>query len=701
MTNNENANQHHDLFTLLAFRNMKRSARDYLVYFLTLILVTALMYAFNSLIFQDDVKESIGTEDILLVFLTLATVFIVWIVAWLIRYMVRFIMEKRSGEFGIYLLLGMKNKMVFKLYQKENFLLGITAFLPGLLVGILLREILIAIMYGMLQMEYRLHIRFHYGTFLMTALCYVGCYLLAMQRCKRKFKKMNIQALMNVRRQNEEIKEQHQKAKQFLFPVSVLFILFLRMIITGLDTTGKLALFLICLVLAIYLFYMGLSAWIVRYIRRKGNAIYHRQNLFLLRQFASKLRTMQFTMGTLTALFTIALMGATIALMFHTYQTTVLLEKFPFDVQLYNPDIMKDFSEELALIQDEAKIEDSYAYHIYTDEADQVNIWMYTHIETWGAMFLNADGSPNLEEIRVTEGTLAYCASDTYMRLSDYNYLRNILGYGKISLEEGQYVVHIKKRLRDQVEAIGEGLDIRDASGKNQLYCAGIYDEPFSQDGHNGGDYIVVVPDAVIARMKPFYSEFVVKLEGTAPVGLAEKLDALSLKQKEAWQSEYDVLDSACAGSDNIVNYAVANLVRDNAISEVKYMFASLMIPMFYIGLVFVCVAVTVLSVQQLSDSAKYKFRYDVLKKLGLNSTRVNRLIFWQLFAYYLCPAVLAVAISSMVLSVSQRFVSSTGVAVAHGVFFLHSIGLFLGVYSVYFVLTYVGFKRNVAGVEL
>lgn len=47
---------------------------------------------------------------------------------------------------------------------------------------------------------------------------------------------------------------------------------------------------------------------------------------------------MQFTMGTLTALFTLALMGASVALMFSGYENTVLEEKFPFDVQVYSGD---------------------------------------------------------------------------------------------------------------------------------------------------------------------------------------------------------------------------------------------------------------------------------------------------------------------------------------------------------------------------
>ena len=72
-----------------------------------------------------------------------------------------------------------------------------------------------------------------------------------------------------------------------------------------------------------------------------------------------------------------------------------------------------------------------------------------------------------------------------------------------------------------------------------------------------------------------------------------------------------------CYGTDTIVTYNAVNLVRDNLIPEVKYMLSSIIFPAFYVGLVFLCVALTVLSVHQLSDSAKYKFRYGVLKKIG------------------------------------------------------------------------------------
>lgn len=130
----------------LAFRNVRRSARDYLVYFLTMTFVTALMFAFNSLIFTKDIEEMFEVAGLMMALIGLATFFIVLIVAWLINYMVRFMLEKRSREFGIYLLIGMKKKEIARLYQRENMLLGTCAFLMGMVLGVLLQQIILAIL---------------------------------------------------------------------------------------------------------------------------------------------------------------------------------------------------------------------------------------------------------------------------------------------------------------------------------------------------------------------------------------------------------------------------------------------------------------------------------------------------------------------------------------------------------------------------
>lgn len=687
------------VYRTLSIRNMKRSVKDYLVHMLTMTLVAALMYAFGSLIFQNELERfALELEGLMGMMVGLATFFIMLIVAWLINYMVKFMLEKRSTEFGIYLLLGMKRKAVASLYMRENILLGGTAFAAGSALGILLRQVLMAVMFAMVRMEYHLRIAPDVRTLLMTACCYGGCYLLALLRCRRKFKKMNIHALMNAKRCNEEIKEKFEQGK--LLPLSILFILLFWKMFGRLSDMWQTMWFVIGLVITIYLFYVGLSAWIICYVRRRGTAVYKGQNLFLLRQFASKVRTMQFTMGTLTALFTLALLGASFALMFSDYENTVLEGKFPFDVQIYSRNTEDDFAQEKRVIEESAAVSAYYPYHIYTDGENQVNTWMLTHLQAWGAMYKKADGTPDEAAIermlRDENGDGTYYTYDTYMGLADYNHLRELLGYERVDMSETEYLVQVKPRLKKEAENIGEDLSVKNASGDGFLTCAGVLAEPFSQDGHNGADYVVVVPDAVLGRMRPYYAELVVDIDGETPFGLQKKLE--DLQPEEDLYAVGHVKGDLCCGSDTIVSVAELCLVRDNLMPSVKYMLATIIIPLFYIGLVFVCVAVTVLSVQQVSDGAKYKYRYDVLSKLGLGRAAIEQLLLKQLAAYYLCPALLAVVISGrMILFASSRFIMMTGVPTAVGGFFGKSVALFFGIYLVYFVVTYVEFKRSVA----
>lgn len=278
------------MLSKLAYRNMKRSAKDYIVYILTMTVVASLMYAFGSLIFQNEFSSMMEAGEVMPVMIGMATFFIVLIMAWLIHYMVRFMMEKRGSEFGIYMLLGMKKKTIAMLYIRENILLGSAALIIGCCLGILLSQILMSVMASMIYMEYTPHPDFNKWTALMAVLCYAGCYFLALFRCRRRFKKMNIHDLMNSSKKNEEVKEGHEKIKRLLFPVSILFILAFWTLFTQLTSVGDIAAFMIGLVLTIYLFYMGLSSWITCYVRKRGKGIYKGQNLFLLRQFSSKVR---------------------------------------------------------------------------------------------------------------------------------------------------------------------------------------------------------------------------------------------------------------------------------------------------------------------------------------------------------------------------------------------------------------------------
>ena len=720
----------------LTVRNVRRSARDYLVYVITMTFVTALMFAFNSIIFSPDIRERVDMVGVMAALVGLATFFIVIIVAWLINYMVRFMLERRSREFGTYLLLGLKKKEITRLYLQENMLMGVGAFVLGLLLGVLLQQILMAVLYAMLQTDYDLHLEFNGWCIFTTVCCYGGCYLLALFRCKGRFKRMNICDLMNVGSKNEEVHESHERAKRWLLPLSVIFLvlfglwLFFGGRIDGWNG-GSIIGFIVGLVLVIYLFYIGLASSIVCYIRGDGKGIYRGQNLFLLRQLSSKIKTMRFTMGTITALFMLAFLGSTVAMMFGDYQNKILGEKFPFDVQVYSGDVEDDFSLELGVIGEMCEMKEIYPYHIYTDGTAQVNAWLYTHLKEFGNLYTTPEGEPDVKELAERDDG-CYCEFDTYMQLSDYNRLRKMLGYRQIVLGENEYAIHMKKRVLGETGDFSRHLRVKGKSG--ELAFSGYHTEPFSQDGHNGGDYVIVVPDRA-CELTPYYSELAVDIEGEAPAGLGERLDNLDKKdvysyldwsdneedEEDEETSETDTQkgeekkssadeivgdemsgpNNSCCGSDAIITYAAVNLVRDNVIPEVKYMISSIVFPCFYIGLVSVCVALTVLSVQQLSDSAKYKFRYGVLGKMGLSRREVAGVIRRQLIAYYLCPAAFAAVIAGIIaLFISRKFIFYTGVETEVFQYFGMSFLLFCGVYVLYFVTTYVQFRQNVENVD-
>ena len=132
-------------------------------------------------------------------------------------------------------------------------------------------------------------------------------------------------------------------------------------------------------------------------------------------------------------------------------------------------------------------------------------------------------------------------------------------------------------------------------------------------------------------------------------------------------------------------------------VSEVEAAIITVVSSIFYVALVFICVALTILAVQQLSDSTKYKYRYRVLHHMGVDDRQRAKLIWKQLLIYFGGPILIPVLIS-MILSLKLNHMLLTGTQIQTGnyLFFTVALVLFLLVYSIYFSVTYLCFKRNV-----
>ena len=120
----------------LSFNNMKKSIKDYAVYFLTLVLGVAIFYMFNSLDSQQAMLEVSQSQrqiiKLMIEMLGFISVFVAIVLGLLIVYANNFLINRRKKEFGIYMTLGMGRRQISKIILMETIFVGIISLAIGL-----------------------------------------------------------------------------------------------------------------------------------------------------------------------------------------------------------------------------------------------------------------------------------------------------------------------------------------------------------------------------------------------------------------------------------------------------------------------------------------------------------------------------------------------------------------------------------------
>ena len=139
----------------LSLRNAKRQARDYMVYFVTVVMSAALLYAFNGLVFSQEIISLQSSMDSLPLMIVLASIVVVCVFGWLVAYATGFMLLRRSRELGTYLLIGLENRQVARLFFLENLAVGGCSLALGLVLGALLYQTFRAIILTLFGLPYR------------------------------------------------------------------------------------------------------------------------------------------------------------------------------------------------------------------------------------------------------------------------------------------------------------------------------------------------------------------------------------------------------------------------------------------------------------------------------------------------------------------------------------------------------------------
>lgn len=669
----------------LSVRNAKRQAKDYIIYFITVIISVALMFSFNSIAVSEDISElSTYMKDFGKAIFGISVI-IIFVMAWLINYTMKFMLEKRSKEFGTYQILGIEKKDISNMFTLENILIGSLAFVLGVGAGLFLNQFLTSIIMNLFNQPYQIQIVFDIKAVGLTALYFFGIFVLLLLNCRRKIKKTKVYNLLYADKKNENNVIKKSKGNIIVFITSLVLLLLAyfindREFSNMSNMTGRnIFIALVMLIIGIYLFYISISSFIVkRYLQNKSRK-YKKSNMFLYRNLTSKINTMSITMGTIALMFTFILVGGNVALLMNNMLNNEIEMGYPFEITMSSLD--KDFSIYKDYINKNAKVKEMYEYDLY--DVHNTNIRRAL------------DGSAF--ESRY------YYDTDSVMLLKDYNKLRQMLGYEQVSLGENEAIIHSMKTAEEKFEKYIEKNNSIEICNK-KLTIKQVNGESISQISFNGYTYCIVVPDYMeqlllneqIETRKDgdliYNHKLAVTTEEITTQDFARGLEELIPREEFTITSEY--------GGERYEQSIERGLAyfhtKGERLSEAKSFYAIISFLAFYVALIFVMATATLLAIQQLSDSEKYKYRYELLKKLGMDELEINRTIFKQLFFYFAIPMLLPFILSiPIILSISKIFtIAVTIEEIIRNIGIIY--GMFILVYGIYFIATDVQFTRNI-----
>ena len=688
----------------LSIKNMRKSFKDYAIYFLTLVLGVAIFYMFNSLDSQQAMLEvSQSTRnmiELMIEMLGMVSVFIAIILGLLIVYANNFLINRRKREFGIYMTLGMGRRQISKIILIETILIGIISLIVGIFIGVFASQfmsILVAKLFEADMSEFTFV--FSKDACIKTCICFAIMYLAVMVFNTLTISRYKLINLLTAIKKNETVKIKNPIISIVIFLISAGLLGYAYYLVTGgiyeLNTEEKILVPIIMGIVGTIGVFWSLSGFILRLIQSSKNIYLKGTNMFVLRQINNKVNTTVVSMSVICIMLfmTISILSASLSI--QTALDSELEEMTPVDVNLYKtanlPESYTNSHTGKTTYYTEEQREDSTKPVSYTLETngydmnclkDIVEIPIYA-IPEW--TFRYSLGN-TYETAKKQFSMISYDTAEAVIKVSDYNKIADLYGEEKYTLNDDEYIVlcdfDSMTELRN--EALKQNPDI-EINGK--IYHA-KYDECksgfiyMSTTHTNAG--IILVPDS-----------FDLKEEWKEEQFLAANYNAETDEEKEE-------LNKVLAEEENNVLYdnlsekgiELDGMTKISIIESSKGLTTIIIFIAIYLGIIFLIASSAILALKQLTESSDNKQRYMILRKIGCDEKMINQALFRQIFIFFMLPLFLAIIHSIF----GIKFILSMLETLASPEDLLPSIivtAVIIGaVYGLYFLATYIGSKN-------
>lgn len=686
----------------LSFNNMKKSIKDYAIYFLTLVLGIAIFYMFNSLDSQQAMLQvSQSQREIIKLMITMLgyiSVFVAVVLGLLIVYANNFLINRRKKEFGIYMTLGMGKRQISKIILMETILVGVVSLVVGLVVGVFASQLMSVLVAKMFEADMsKFNFVFSMDSCIKTCLYFAVMYMAVMFFNTLTVSRYKLINLLNASKKNEKVKIKNPFISFLVFIIGSAILGYAYWKVTAdsqsLDTAEKILPPILMGIVGTVAIFWSLSGFILQVMQSHKRTYLKDTNMFVLRQLNNKINTMVASMSVICLMLfmTISILSSSLALR-NTMQRE-LIEMTPVDINLYKtanlPEKYKKYGKQVQTTKEQR--EDSKIPVTQTMKnsgfdmtllKDVVEIPVYaTNDLTWEDFF-----GEKIEEIKAIYPRIAYGTAEEMIKISDYNKIAKMYGIEQYELNENEYIMlcdfKSMKEVRNKV--LVSGNHTVKIAGKEYQTKYNECKEGFvvmSTNHVNTG--IILVPDScqlqdkdkeqhlLVANYNADTDEEKEKIEELFSSNHSEFLQKLSSKGLELdGLTKIKIMESS-VGMATIITFIA-----------------------IYLGIIFLIASSAILALKQLTESSDNKQRYTILRKIGCDEKMINRALFRQIGIFFAAPLVLAMIHSIFGIQFAIEMMS--GLASKEDLLpsVIATVVVIGGIYGAYFLATYLGSKN-------
>lgn len=629
----------------LSLKNIKKSIKDYAIYFFTLILGVAIFYVFNALESQTVMMDvSSSTEELIELMMTMlsgVSVFVSFILGFLIIYASRFLMKRRNKEFGVYLTLGMSKRKISLILFFETLFIGIISLVVGLGIGIILSQLMSLVVANMFEADLtKFAFVFSTSSCIKTIIYFGIMYLFVMIFNTYSVSKCKLIDLLNGAKTSEKIKLKNPILCIIIFIISCLVLGKAYHLVTveflTLQEAEDILVPIVMGCVSTFFIFWSLSGLLLRIARSMKNFYYKGLNSFTLRQFSSKINTTVFstTIICLMLFITICLLSACLTM--KNSMNANIKELAPADFMFTtNMNMDKYYDSFRTYGYNDNKIKNSHytvleMFNIFNYDITR-DVKEYVEINTYATpdLTMNHTLGSKLDSVRTSFPFLQYDTKESIIKISDYNKVARLYGNEEYSLKDDEYMIVADFKsmveIRNMALENGETINLFGHTLKPKYNsCQDGFLEMSSNHINTG---IILVSDNVINE------DYLVQNHLIGNYNTSDK------NEIEEIENNINALAKNPKANDYLLPSGSTRLSIKEATTGLSAMVTFIGL---YLGVIFLISSAAVLGLKELSESSDNKQRFRMLRKIGTDEKMINRALFRQIAIFFMLPLILA-----------------------------------------------------------